>query len=100
MYVLLSVGILCGGLYLFALLYILSFDEEERTGCFAFIVFRMSCYCKCFVALAHGVMGLSAVLFVLFPDHTQLLLRALFKNSLGFIKQMHKHSSHFLFVKT
>ena len=100
MNVLLSMGILCWGLYLFALLYILSFDEEERTCCLACIVFRMSCYCKCFVALAHGVMCWSAVLFLLFPDHTQLLFRALFRNSVGFMKQMHKHSFRFLFVKT
>ena len=27
--------------------------EEERAGCFAFIVLRMSCYCKCSVTLPH-----------------------------------------------
>ena len=32
-------------------------DEEERAGCFVFIVFRMSCYCKCSVALPHGAVG-------------------------------------------
>ena len=36
-------------------------DEEERAGCFAFIVFQMSCYCKCFVTLPHHAMGWSAV---------------------------------------
>ena len=36
-------------------------DEEVRAGCFAFIVFWMSCYCKCPVALPHGAVGLSAV---------------------------------------
>ena len=36
-------------------------DVEERAGCFAFIVLRMSCYCKCSVALPHGAMGWSAV---------------------------------------
>ena len=36
-------------------------DEEERSGCFAFIVFCMSCYCKCSVALPHGAMGWPAV---------------------------------------
>ena len=36
-------------------------DEEERAGCFAFIVYRMSCYCKYFVALPRGAMGWSAV---------------------------------------
>ena len=29
--------------------------------CFAFIVFRMSCYYSCFVALPHGAVGSSAV---------------------------------------
>ena len=33
---------------------------EERPGCFAFIVFWMSCYFKCPVALAHVVVGWSA----------------------------------------
>ena len=34
-------------------------DEEERNGhgCFAFIVFRMSCYCKGSVTLPHGAVG-------------------------------------------
>ena len=36
-------------------------EQEERAGCFAFIVFRMSCYCKCPVALPRGVVGWSAV---------------------------------------
>ena len=36
-------------------------DEEDSAGCFAFIVFRMSCYCNCSVALPHGVVGWSAV---------------------------------------
>ena len=35
--------------------------EEERAGCFAFIVLLVSCYCKCSVALSHGAMGWSAV---------------------------------------
>ena len=29
----------------------------ERAGCFAFIVLRMSCYCKCSVDLPHGAVG-------------------------------------------
>ena len=33
----------------------------ERAGCFAFIVFRMYCYCKCSMALSNGVTGWSAV---------------------------------------
>ena len=37
------------------------FEEEERFGCFAFIVLRMSCYCKCSVTLPRGTVGWSAV---------------------------------------
>ena len=36
-------------------------DEEERAGCFAVIVFRISCYCKCPVSLPLGAVGWSAV---------------------------------------
>ena len=36
-------------------------EEEKKAGYFAFIVLKMSCYCKCFVALPHGVLGWSAV---------------------------------------
>ena len=36
-------------------------EEEERTSCFAFIVLRMSCYCKCSVILSHSAVGWSAV---------------------------------------
>ena len=36
-------------------------DEKERCGCFAFIVFWMSYYCKCLVALLHCAKGWSAV---------------------------------------
>ena len=32
-------------------------DKEERADCFAVIVFQMSCYCKCPVALPHGAVG-------------------------------------------
>ena len=46
---------------------------EERVGCFAFIVLRMSCYCICSVTLPHGAVGWSAVVIVFFPDHTHLL---------------------------
>ena len=35
--------------------------EEGRAGCLAFIVFWMSCYCKCPVALPHCAVGWSAV---------------------------------------
>ena len=30
---------------------------RERACCFAFIVFLMSCYCECPVALPHGAVG-------------------------------------------
>ena len=36
-------------------------EEEERFGCFAFIVLRMSCYCICSVTLPNGAVGSSAV---------------------------------------
>ena len=36
-------------------------EEEERAGCFAFIVLRMSCHCKCSVTLPLDAMGWSAV---------------------------------------
>ena len=32
-------------------------EEEERAGCFAFIVMRMSCYCECSVALPRDAVG-------------------------------------------
>ena len=34
-------------------------DEEERAGCFAFIVLRMSCYCICYVPIPQGAVGRS-----------------------------------------
>ena len=36
------------------------FDVEERAGCFAFIVFWMSCYCKAPVSHPHGAVAGSA----------------------------------------
>ena len=36
-------------------------DWEERAGYFTFIVFLMSCYCYCYVALPHGAVGWYAV---------------------------------------
>ena len=36
-------------------------DEEEGTGCFALIVFLMSCYCLSSVPLLHCAVGWSAV---------------------------------------
>ena len=34
---------------------------KKRAGCFASIVFLMSCFCQCSVALCHGAMSWSAV---------------------------------------
>ena len=46
--------------------------KRERAGCFAFIVFWVSCYCKCSVALLTVPwVGLQYVI-VFFPDHTHL----------------------------
>ena len=36
-------------------------EEEEKAGCFAFIVLPMSCYCKCSVILPHCAVGWSVV---------------------------------------
>ena len=44
-----------------------------RAGCFALIVFMMSCFCKCPVALPHGTLGLSAVYDCGIPDRTHFL---------------------------
>ena len=41
--------------------------EEKRAGCFAFIVFRISCFCKCVVALLHGTVRWSAVCDCIMP---------------------------------
>ena len=52
-------------LFCYAILCVLSsfaiIDEEEKSGCFTFIRFLMSCDCYSYVALPHGVMGGSAV---------------------------------------
>ena len=58
------------------LLYVLSsfaiiLIREERAGCFASLVFLVSC--GCCVVLLRDVMGLSAVCDEVFPDHTYLL---------------------------
>ena len=52
-------------------------DEEDRAGCFAFIVFWMSCNCKCPGALPHGALGCLQFVIVVFPDHTHLLFHML-----------------------
>ena len=36
-------------------------EEVERADCFAIIVLRMSCYCKCSVTLPHRAVGWSGV---------------------------------------
>ena len=66
----LIVGVLC--------LALSHLEEEERAGCFAFIVLWMSCYCKCSVSLPPGALwvGLRSVI-VVFPDHTHLLFQIL-----------------------
>ena len=66
MYIPLFVGVLCWSLFRYALLYVLSsfaifLTRKKEPGCFTFIVFLMSCYCKCPVALPHGAVGWSAV---------------------------------------
>ena len=59
MYYPLFVGVLY--LPLFGMRYLMSLEEEEKAGCFAFKVLQVSCYCKCSVALPHGTVGWSAV---------------------------------------
>ena len=58
-------GVLCWSLFWYALLYVRCrfalILTRERAGCFAFIVFGMSCYCKCSMALPRGAVGSSAV---------------------------------------
>ena len=59
--------------YLMSFLVCHHLDEEERAGCFVFIVFWMSCYCKCHVALPHSVVGWTAVCDSgIFLDRTHL----------------------------
>ena len=67
MYFPLFVGVLCLPLFCFALLCVLSsfaiiFEEEERAGCFACIVLRMSCCCKRSVTFPNETVGWSAML--------------------------------------
>ena len=47
--------------YFMCILVLHRLEEEEKAGCFAFITLQMSCYCKYYLALPHGTMGLSAV---------------------------------------
>ena len=52
-------------MFVFVLLCITFFyyhlEEEEKAGCFAFIVLQMYCYYKCSMALPHGAVGWSVV---------------------------------------
>ena len=54
-------GVLCLSLFWYALLFCNHLEREERAGSFAFIVLRISCYCKCSVAFPHDVVGWSGV---------------------------------------
>ena len=53
----------------YELLYVHSSFAVITTGCFAFIVFRTSCYCKRSVALPRGLQ----FVIVVFPDRTHFL---------------------------
>ena len=48
-------------------------EEEEKAGCFAFIVLQMYCFFKCYVTLPHSTVGWLQRVIVVFPDHTHLL---------------------------
>ena len=48
-------------------------DKEERTGCFAFFVFRMSCYCIVLWLFLTVPWICLQCLIVVFPDHTHFL---------------------------
>ena len=65
MYFPLFAGVLCLSLFWYELLCVLSsfaiILKQERAGCFAFTVLRMSCYCKCSDAIPHSDIGWSAV---------------------------------------
>ena len=60
------VGVLCWSLFWYALLHALSsfaiiLTRKKELVVFACIVFWMSCYCKCSVALPQGAVFFSAV---------------------------------------
>ena len=57
MYFPLFVGVLCLSLFCYALLCVLS----SFAVCFASIVLRLSCFCKCSVAFPRDALGWSAV---------------------------------------
>ena len=57
-----SVIFLCFGMHYFvSFVFCNHLEEEERAGCFVFIVFPVSCYCICSMALPYGAVGWSAV---------------------------------------
>ena len=77
-----DVVVLCLSLDCYALLCVLSSfaiilkRTIERAGCFAFIVLRMSCYCKCSVALPlTKSWGSLQCVNVVFPNHTHSLFK-------------------------
>ena len=77
MYLGICEGALGWSLFCYASLCVISIfcqhlDEEENDSCFALIVIKMSCDCKCFVALPHHVVGWSAVVIAVFPVYTRL----------------------------
>ena len=53
--------LLCITLCPFSFAIILKRKRDVVACCFAFIVLRMPCYCKCSVAFPHGAVGWSAV---------------------------------------
>ena len=57
-------------------------DGETRTGCFALIVFLVSCDCFCSVTLPHGALGCLHCVIVVFPGHAPLLFKGMNRNSL------------------
>ena len=57
-----SVVGLCFGMYYFISFVVLQSSREGREpNCFAFIVFWVSCYFKCRLAINHSVIGWSAI---------------------------------------
>ena len=55
------VGLCFGMHYFMSFLFCNHLDENERAGCFAFVVFWMSCYSKRSVDHPRGAVGWSAV---------------------------------------
>ena len=77
MYFLLFVGVLCLSLFCYALLFVHSsfviiLMRKRELITLLCIVFWMSCYCKCSVALLHSAVdGLQCVI-VVFPVHNHV----------------------------